>query len=129
VAEICHPITGRNGLVYNVGIESMNKIHLLNYPPKGTLCGLYYPKNLYKFNFGTYFIKAVTCKNCLRKIRNKKINEVDKYGFWNTCEKCKKLTMCKIKERTEILNQQKMKIFTYRCQKCSRSHHKKKEEK
>lgn len=41
--------------------------HLLeDYPPRSTACGLYYPKNLFVKGFGTYTVKGVTCKRCLR---------------------------------------------------------------
>ena len=42
--------------------------HLLDYPPRCTICGLYYPKDLLKKGFGTYFEKEVTCKKCLKYI-------------------------------------------------------------
>jgi len=47
------------------------KKHLLDYPPRGTACGLYYPKNLHEKGFGTYDIKEVTCKRCLKYIKHK----------------------------------------------------------
>lgn len=38
--------------------------HLLDYPPRGTACGLYYPERLYEEGFGTYFDNEITCKKC-----------------------------------------------------------------
>ena len=42
------------------------KTHLIDYPPRSTACGLYYPKYMYTNGFGTYDTKKVTCKKCLR---------------------------------------------------------------
>ena len=44
------------------------KKHLIDYPPRGTACGLYYPKQLYTEGFGTYDVKEVTCQNCQRSV-------------------------------------------------------------
>jgi len=54
--------------------------HLVDYPPRRTACGLYYPKGLGKEYFGTYFEEEVTCKRCLRSIRKHKeeLNELEK---------------------------------------------------
>ena len=46
-----------------------NVIHSLDYPPRGTACGLYYPKGLLEKGFGSYSEKDVTCKNCLRVLQ------------------------------------------------------------
>jgi len=48
------------------------KKHLIDYPPRSTTCGLYYPKQLCVEGFGTYEPKEVTCKRCLRSIESKK---------------------------------------------------------
>ena len=48
------------------------KRHLIDYPPRGTACGLYYPENIYTKGFGTYFDKEVTCKRCLAWMQGKK---------------------------------------------------------
>ena len=49
--------------------------HLIDYPPRGTACGLYYPKNLGKKGFGTYFTEEVTCKKCKSIISLKRVRE------------------------------------------------------
>ena len=46
-------------------------IHLIDYPPRGTACGLYYPKDLYKEGFGTYRENEVTCQGCLGYLRKR----------------------------------------------------------
>ena len=46
--------------------------HLLDYPPRSTACGLYYPKDLYKKGFGAYRENEVTCKKCLAYLRKNK---------------------------------------------------------
>lgn len=46
-------------------MEKKQVKHLLDYPPRGTACGLYYPERLREEGFGTYFEKEVTCENCL----------------------------------------------------------------
>jgi len=40
-------------------------VHILDYPPRGTGCGLYYPGELFSEGFGTYYPKEVTCRRCL----------------------------------------------------------------
>ncbi len=45
--------------------------HLIDYPPRSTACGLYYPARLYKEGFGTYFDDKVTCRRCLKWIVSK----------------------------------------------------------
>ena len=45
--------------------------HLMDYPPRGTACGLYYPKKLGSEGFGTYSNERVTCKKCLQYIKRK----------------------------------------------------------
>jgi len=42
------------------------KTHLIDYPPRSTACGLYYPQYLFAKGFGTYSVKEVTCKRCLK---------------------------------------------------------------
>ena len=50
-----------------------NKItHLLDYPPRGTACGLYWPEKFLTKGFGTYFNADVTCKKCLAWIRKRR---------------------------------------------------------
>lgn len=55
------------------------KTHLINYPPRGTACGLYYPKMLYENNFGTYYTSEVTCINCKQVIK-RKLKDTNKGG-------------------------------------------------
>ena len=50
--------------------------HLLDYPPRGTACGLYWPSELHEKDFGTYDTKEVTCKKCLNYLKRQgKTNE------------------------------------------------------
>jgi len=55
----------------------MKVIHLMDYPPRGTACGLYYPSRLYERGFGTYDSKVVTCKKCLKYIKGKLTQQHD----------------------------------------------------
>ena len=55
--------------------------HLIDYPPRGTACGLYYPERLYREGFGTYFVEKVTCKNCLKWIGRKNREEAEIRGI------------------------------------------------
>lgn len=53
------------------GLKLDKVTHLIDYPPRGTACGLYYPNRLHEKGFGTYDVEKVTCKRCLRYIKRK----------------------------------------------------------
>jgi len=54
------------------GEVTTNKVvHILDYPPRGTGCGLYYPKRLLEKGFGTYHPEEVTCKRCIRYLKKR----------------------------------------------------------